>query len=160
MVAGYGGIYRATVLNDVDPMGQRRLQVQVPEVFGDGPVWAAASLPVGAQDPLPAVGEAVWASFEHGDTDYPVWERAMAGQGRAMANRGYLGKYHGLVTDTDDPLYQRRLLVSVPELDPTPVWAVPGEDVPDGAELPALGSGVWVEYEDGDAGLPRWVGLA
>src|SRR6266511_3062442 len=75
MIAGYGGIYRATVLNDVDPMGQRRLQVQVPEVFGDRPVWAAASLPVGAEDPLPAVGEAVWVSFEHGDTDYPVWER-------------------------------------------------------------------------------------
>ena len=160
MVAGYGGIYRARGLDDVDPVGQRRLQVQVPEVFGDGPVWAAASLPVGAQDPLPAVGEAVWVSFEHADSDYPVWERALAGQGRAMANRGYLGKYPGVVMDTEDPLSRRRLLVSVPETDPTAVWAVPGEDVADGAELPALGSGVWVEYEDGDPGLPRWVGLA
>jgi hypothetical protein len=95
------------VLDDVDPVGQRRLQVEVPDVFGDGPVWAAASLPVGAEDLLPGVGEAVWVSFEHGDSDYPVWERALAGQGRAMADRGYLGKYHGVVTDADDPLYQR-----------------------------------------------------
>ena len=160
MVAGYGGIYRATVLNDVDPVGQCRLQVQVPEVFGDMPVWTAASLPVGAECPLPAVGEAVWVSFEHGDSDYPVWERVLAGQGRAMAGHGYLGKYRGVVTGTDDPLYQRRLLVSVPELDPSPVWAAPGEDVSDGVELPAAGSGVWVEYEDGDPGLPRWVGMA
>jgi hypothetical protein len=41
MVAGYGGVYRARVLDDVDPVGQRLLQVQVPEVFGDPtPVWA------------------------------------------------------------------------------------------------------------------------
>ena len=160
MVAGYGGMYRAMVLDEVDPMGQRRLQVQVPEVFGEMPVWAVASLPVDTECPLPAVGEVVWVSFEHADTDYPVWESAVAGQGRAMTSHGYLGKYHGVVTDTDDPLSQRRLLVSVPELDPTPVWAAPGEDVPAGAELPATGSGVWIEYQDGDPGLPRWVGLA
>jgi hypothetical protein len=159
MVAGYGGGYRATVLDDTDPIGQQRLQVQVPEVFGDTPVWAVASLPVGAEHPLPAIGEAVSVSFQHGDTDYPVWESALAGQDRAMATRGYLGKYLGVVTDSDDPLSQRRLLVSVPEVDPTPAWAVPGGDVFDGTEPPAPGSGIWVEYQDGDPGLPRWVGV-
>ena len=160
MVAGYGGVYRATVIDDADPMLRHRLQVQVPEVFGDVPVWAAASLPVGAQRPLPAVGEAVSVSFEHGDTDYPVWEHAGAADARAAATRGYLGKYHGVVTDTDDPLYQRRLQVSVPEVDPTPAWALAAGGATDGAELPPVGSDVWVEYDNGDPGHPRWVGLA
>jgi hypothetical protein len=159
MVAGYGGIYWATVVDVADPMQRHRLQVLVPEIFGEVPVWAVASLPVGAGHPLPAVGEVVSVSFEHGDTDYPVWEHAVAAEGRSAATRGYLGKYHGVVTDIDDPLYQRRLQVSVPEVDPAPAWAVAAGGVADGTELPPVGSGVWVEYDHGDPSQPRWVGL-
>lgn len=158
MVSGYGGVYRATVVDDADPTQGLRLRVVVPEVFGEAPVWAAASLPVAAQHALPGVGTAVSVSFEHGDTDYPVWEHT-AGEDRAMATHGHLGKYHGVVVDADDPQYQRRLLVSVPEVDTEPVWAFAAGGAEYG-ELPAVGAGVWVEYVGGDPAHPRWVGLA
>ena len=35
MVTGYGGTYRATVVDDADPMQQYRLLVLVPDVHGD-----------------------------------------------------------------------------------------------------------------------------
>ena len=160
MVAGYGGFYQAMVLDDADPLRRQRLQVQVPEVFGEVPVWAAASLPVDAWVPRPTVGEIVSVSFERGDTDLPVWERAQSADGRAAATDGYVGKYRAVVTDSDDPLLQRRMQVTVPDVDPTPAWAVAAGDAAEGTELPPVGSGVWVEYDDGDPGRPRWVGLA
>jgi len=156
MAAGYGGVYWARVVNDLDPIQEHRLQVIVPEIFGEVPVWAVASLPVAGQYALPAVDEVVSVSFERGNTDYPVWEYAVTAQGREQATRGFLGKYHGIVVDVDDPLYERRLLVAVPEVDPTPVWAAAADG---GAELPALEAQVWVEYDNGDPSHPRWVGM-
>ena len=42
VVTGYGGTFRATVVDGADPMQQSRLEVVVPEVYGDSvPVWAA-----------------------------------------------------------------------------------------------------------------------
>jgi hypothetical protein len=160
VVAGYGGSYQATVLDDVDPMGRHRLAVLVPEVFGDVPVWAAASLPVDGERSMPAVGEVVSVSFEHGDSDYPVWEHTALTEERAAATSGYLGKYRGVVTDNDDPLCQRRLQVSVPEVDPSPAWAIAADGAAEDTEVPALGSGVWIEYDGGDPARPRWTGLA
>jgi uncharacterized protein involved in type VI secretion and phage assembly len=74
----YYGKYRATVLNNQDPMVQARLMLQVPDVLGDVPTtWALPCLPaVGKQMgvfALPALGSTVWAEFEQGDPDYPIW---------------------------------------------------------------------------------------
>ena len=74
----YYGKYRATVLQNQDPMAQGRLMLQVPDVLGDVPsTWALPCLPaVGPQMGvfvLPATGSTVWAEFEQGDPDYPVW---------------------------------------------------------------------------------------
>jgi uncharacterized protein involved in type VI secretion and phage assembly len=74
----YYGKYRATVLNNQDPLVQARLMLQVPDVLGDVPTtWALPCLPaVGRQMSvfvLPPMGSTVWAEFEQGNPDYPIW---------------------------------------------------------------------------------------
>jgi uncharacterized protein involved in type VI secretion and phage assembly len=74
----YYGKYRGMVLNNVDPMQQGRLQVQVPDVAGLIPTtWAMPCVPLaGIQNgmfALPIIGSGVWVEFEQGDIDYPIW---------------------------------------------------------------------------------------
>jgi uncharacterized protein involved in type VI secretion and phage assembly len=76
----------------------------------------------------------------------------------------YLGKYRGMVVSNVDPEQRGRLLVQVPDvagLVPT-TWALPC--VPFAGKqsgmwvLPQIGSGVWVEFEQGNPDYPIWVG--
>jgi uncharacterized protein involved in type VI secretion and phage assembly len=74
----YYGKYRATVSDNVDPLVQGRLMLAVPDVLGNVPSsWALPCLPaVGAQMGvfvLPAIGSTVWAEFEQGKPDFPIW---------------------------------------------------------------------------------------
>lgn len=76
----------------------------------------------------------------------------------------YYGKYRGVVLNNIDPKQEGRLLVQIPDiagLAPAS-WAMPC--VPVGGlqggmvALPVAGSGVWVEFEQGDPDHPVWVG--
>lgn len=72
------GKYRGVVLNNVDPMQQGRIQVQVPDVTGLPPAsWAAPCVPVAGLQTgmvaLPIPGSGVWVEFEQGDPDHPIW---------------------------------------------------------------------------------------
>jgi len=74
----YYGKYRGMVLNNIDPLQQGRLQVQVPDVAGLIPTsWVMPCVPVaGIQNgmfALPIVGSGVWVEFEQGNPDYPIW---------------------------------------------------------------------------------------
>jgi uncharacterized protein involved in type VI secretion and phage assembly len=74
----YYGKYRATVTDNVDPLVLGRLMLQVPDVLGNVPgSWALPCLPaVGSQMGvfvLPAIGSTVWAEFEQGKPDFPIW---------------------------------------------------------------------------------------
>jgi uncharacterized protein involved in type VI secretion and phage assembly len=69
----YQGVYRASVLDNVDPMEGKRLQVSVPDVPGQDAVWASPSPSLGVDPALPEAGSAVWVQFEGGDTNHPVW---------------------------------------------------------------------------------------
>ena len=74
MTDRYFGKYRGMVLNNVDPMQQGRLQVQVPDVTGLVPSsWAMPCVPVaGLQSgmmALPIIGSGVWIEYEQGNPD-------------------------------------------------------------------------------------------
>jgi uncharacterized protein involved in type VI secretion and phage assembly len=74
----YYGKYRATVLNNIDPMQLGRLLVIVPDVSSLLPsTWAMPCLPVtGIQTGLftvPIIGSGVWVEFEQGNPDFPIW---------------------------------------------------------------------------------------
>lgn len=74
----YFGKYRATVINNVDPMQQGRIQVMVPDVSSVAPSsWAMPCVPVAGIQmgffSVPPIGSGVWVEFEQGDPDYPIW---------------------------------------------------------------------------------------
>jgi hypothetical protein len=77
----YFGKYRATVVNNVDPDQRGRLMLNVPDVLSGIPsTWAEPCVPLaGPTGPpmgvyfVPPVGAGVWAEFEHGDPDLPIW---------------------------------------------------------------------------------------
>ncbi len=78
------GKYRGMVLNNIDPMQQGRLQVQVPDIAGLAPAsWAMPCVPIaGLQNgmfALPIIGSGVWIEFEQGNPDYPIWVGAFWG---------------------------------------------------------------------------------
>lgn len=76
----------------------------------------------------------------------------------------FLGKYRGTVLDNIDPLQIGRLMVQVADVSNVlpSTWAMPC--VPFGGiqsgmfAVPAIGSGVWIEFEQGDPDYPIWVG--
>jgi hypothetical protein len=72
------GKYRATVVNNIDPLGIGRIQAFVPDVAAVLPSsWAMPCVPIGGIQSgfwaVPAVGSGVWIEFEQGDPDYPIW---------------------------------------------------------------------------------------
>jgi uncharacterized protein involved in type VI secretion and phage assembly len=74
----YYGKYRASVVNNIDPMQIGRIQVMVPDVSNVIPTtWAMPCLPFVGKEMgaymLPQIGSGVWVEFEQGDADYPVW---------------------------------------------------------------------------------------
>ncbi|SES74917.1 phage baseplate assembly protein V [Geodermatophilus poikilotrophus] len=73
----YLGKYRGVVLQNIDPMGIGRLQVQVIGVFTVTSSWAMPSFPVAGFQTgavaVPPIGAGVWVEFERGDPDYPIW---------------------------------------------------------------------------------------
>jgi len=75
----------------------------------------------------------------------------------------YFGKYRGTVTDNADPTSRGRIKVRVPAvLGDLELWAMPCVPYAGDAVgfycLPSVGTGVWVEFEAGDASYPIWSG--
>lgn len=74
----------------------------------------------------------------------------------------YYGKHRGTVVENRDPLQTGRLQVSVPAVDLTSAWALPcfpfAGDQAGAWMVPSPGTGVWVEFEQGDIDRPIWSG--
>jgi uncharacterized protein involved in type VI secretion and phage assembly len=82
---------------------------------------------------------------------------------RAVHKR-YYGKYRGTVVNNVDPMQIGRIQAIVPDVSgviPTS-WAMPclpGAGINTGLfTIPQIGSGVWIEFEQGDPDRPIWVG--
>jgi uncharacterized protein involved in type VI secretion and phage assembly len=75
-----------------------------------------------------------------------------------------LGKYRGTVLNNIDPMQIGRIMVQVPDVSNVlpSTWAmpcVPFTGIQSGFfVVPAIGSGVWVEFEQGDIDHPIWTG--
>jgi hypothetical protein len=74
----YYGKYRATVIDNVDPLQQGRLLAQVTAPAGELPsTWAMPCVPAaGFQAGLfivPPVQSQVWIEYEQGNSNLPVW---------------------------------------------------------------------------------------
>lgn len=66
------GLYRGTVVDDVDPAQRSRVQVDVPSAGCSG-VWAEVAGPLdGGPVVPPSVGSSVWVLFEDRQPEYPV----------------------------------------------------------------------------------------
>ncbi len=81
----YEGIYRGTVLNNVDPMFLGRLMVTVTDVSGVIPTsWAMPCFPMAGLQTgviaVPPIDAGVFVMFEQGDPDYPVWMGCFMGE--------------------------------------------------------------------------------
>lgn len=78
--------------------------------------------------------------------------------------RKLYGKYRGVVMINVDPMQKGRIQVQVPDasLIPRMTWAMPSvpiAGVQSGAfVIPSPGSGVWIEFEEGDPDRPIWSG--
>lgn len=76
----------------------------------------------------------------------------------------FFGKYRGIVTDIQDPMMQIRIRAKVPDVlgDGETGWAMcclPFAGSSMGFYgLPAVGAGVWIEFEHGDPDYPIWSG--
>ena len=155
MGTGYGGTYRGTVVDNIDPTGQNRLLIIVPEVHGD-PAWAKPS-EAAHSGQLPGPGDDVTVMFEGGDSDYPVWQHPTAADSPGPSAGGYQGVYRASVLDNVDPMEGKRLQVSVPDVfGQAAVWASPSPSMGSEPALPEIGSEVWVRFEGGDANHPVW----
>lgn len=76
----YYGKYRGFVVDNADPENRGRLRLRIPSVLGDEVVsgWALPCAPYGgAADQgfffIPEKDAGVWAEFEAGNLDYPIW---------------------------------------------------------------------------------------
>jgi len=76
------GKYRAFVRDNRDLERLGRLRLEIPAVLGVGPAqwseWASPCFPYGGNPDcgwylLPEVGASVWAEFEGGDVQAPIW---------------------------------------------------------------------------------------
>ena len=83
------GKYRGVVADNVDPTKSGRLQVSVPAVMGDAPVWAMPCVPYAGSSVglflMPDVGTGVWVEFEAGDPNHPIWVGCFWGVGQIDA---------------------------------------------------------------------------
>ena len=92
----YYGIYRGTVVNNIDPLQTGRIIVLVPDAGGITPSsWAMPCVPIAGKQMgtfmVPQIGAGVWVQFEAGDPDRPVWTGGWWGSAAEVPALGLAG---------------------------------------------------------------------
>ena len=88
----------------------------------------------------------------------------IGGSGERDTPHKFYGKYRGTVQSNSDPLKRGRIQASVPSVlgDVPSAWAMPCTPysglLAGQFTVPAVGAGVWIEFEAGDVDLPIWSG--
>ena len=81
------GKFRGKVVNNVDPLGIGRVEVQVPDIQGGITAFAMPCVPYAGANvgffARPPIGGNVWVEFEGGDVDFPIWTGCFWGSGEA-----------------------------------------------------------------------------
>jgi len=72
------GVYRGTVVNNIDPLQIGRIMAMVPDVSGLTPTtWAMPCVPIAGKQMgtfmVPQIGSGIFVQFEGGDPDRPVY---------------------------------------------------------------------------------------
>ena len=89
------GKYRGTVINNIDPMNEGRLLVQVPDVLGLFiSSWAQPCVPFGGIETgmyvIPQLKAGVWVEFEQGSPDKPIWVGCFWGTAAEVPKTGFM----------------------------------------------------------------------
>lgn len=132
------GKYRGSVMENVDPLGQGRLIVHVPDVLGELPsTWALPCVPMAGPGMgtvfVPPVGASVWVEFEQGDPQQPIWVGCFWPTGFTLGDLG-----------------------DVAEMSPVPAITLATESAGIGiSDTPTLGPGanVTIYAEEGDISI-------
>ena len=86
------GKYRATVVDNVDPLGRGRIRVSIPSLPGPSTfAWADPVLPVasGASKAIvPAPGQSVLVEFLEGNMEAPLWTGVFVAPDQVSADTG------------------------------------------------------------------------
>ncbi|MCC2672367.1 MAG: hypothetical protein K0Q72_4839 [Armatimonadetes bacterium] len=83
----YYGKYRGKVEQNIDPMNQGRVQVNVATILGEGKLsWAMPCVPYAGPGlgffSIPPKGASIWVEFEGGDPDWPIWSGCFWNKGQ------------------------------------------------------------------------------
>jgi len=76
----YYACYKGFVADNKDPENRGRLQLKVPQIYGENvyEVWAPSKGIYSGKNVgsfwIPSVGDQVWVTFESGDPAFPIWE--------------------------------------------------------------------------------------
>ena len=150
----YYGKYRGTVLNNIDPNQQGRLMLNIPDVLGAIPSsWAEPCVPLaGPTGPpmgvymVPPVGAGVWAEFEHGDPDYPIWSGCRWGSQSDVPSKAK----EGIPADPNiviQSLLQHMIVVS--DMPPSPATGGIILQSTTGAKIVVNDSGIYIDNGKG-----------